>query len=228
MIDLPLLKTLVAIVPAAFGAVRHAPKAIRVLTRWGANRSRRKAAAISVEMKRFKHYQENQSALRSDTLRDLMAMGGLFFAAIMIFWIASSPSTTGWDHIATLGLVLEGAVAIGMGICLFDRVTTRLNQTREPHRTRLLQEIRLMRTRLDLAEARIRNAQTPILESETELLRIISAKLPSWRIISEAPLSPTSVVPERPFNHSPRRLSGSQSAARSSPHTSRILRGKRK
>ncbi len=227
MADLALLKTLIAVVPAVFGAVRHAPQAIRVLTRWGGNRSRRKAAAISADMKRFKHYQENQSALKSDTLRDLVAMGGLFVAALMILWIASSPSRTGWDRIATLGLVLEGVVAIALGIYLFDKVTTRLNRAREPHRTRLLQEIRLMKTRLDLAEARIRNAKTPILESEAELLRITSAKLPSWRIDLDSAFSQSPPLPESQLSHSPNKLARSQFVRRRSFHNSKILRRKR-
>ncbi|MEN2475418.1 hypothetical protein [Burkholderia sp. GS2Y] len=214
-----LLKILITVAPALFAVIRHAPKAIRVLMRWHTNRSRRKAATIVRDMKKVKYYQENPSSIKSETLRDLVGMTGMFIISIPIFWIALSPSTTGWDRIANIGLALEGLVSIILGFCIFNRLTTRLNRARDPHRTLLLEEVRLMRTRLDLTETRIRSAQTPIPNSEADLLRTIAAKLPSWNINSEFQSFSATATSSKSLNREKRKIKRFRTTTRNSSRT---------
>ncbi|MBN3796525.1 hypothetical protein [Burkholderia sp. Ac-20392] len=219
MTSIVLLKILIAVVPGLLSAIRHAPKAIRVLMRWYTNSSRRKAAAIVRDMRKIRYYQINQSAIKSETLKDLIGMTGMFIISIPIFWIALSPSKTGWDRIANMVLGLEGIVVLILGIFIFNRVTTRLNRARDPHRTLLLDEIRLMRTRLDLTEIRIRNTQTPIFKNEADLLRTIVAKLPQWNINSESQSLHATCSTSKPLNSSIRKIKKFRTSTRSSPRT---------
>lgn len=181
MFDFLQTKALAASIPFVVGAIKTLPMAIRFFKRWKNNRHRRCEAAVVLTMKKFREYEENNLALKANTLQDLLISGVFFFGFISAIAFAAQPSKNVADMWGTLFLALEGLIMMGMSIYWFSRVGTRLAQARHPERTKLLNEIRLMKARLNRLEKDIIERGDPILCEEAQVLRVMNRKLPSWK-----------------------------------------------
>jgi hypothetical protein len=182
MIDLLHLKTLLATVAPAGALIVNGPKLITTAKRWTKGRPRKKETAILLEMRRFAVYEESPVALKAATLREVVFAAGMFVACILCGAMAVAPSSGSSDHVVAIALALEALAMLAISMYSLDRVTTRLNRAHDPQRTRLRQEIRLIRALLDRVESDIASRKGPLLRDEADSLRIISSKLPAWSL----------------------------------------------
>ncbi|VWD01270.1 hypothetical protein BLA39750_02582 [Burkholderia lata] len=180
MMDISLIKTILAFIPPVVGLIAKGPDIVKAIRRWKSNRHRKREAAVYREMKVLKSYQENPVILVAVGNRELLMCGLLLVGFMLAAIVAASPSRSGWDLTASLMLAFESLCMLSGAVYLFNGVASRLNSARNPHRSMVLYEIKIMKIRLDRAEAEIRKRTDPLLESDLQALRSLGAKLPGW------------------------------------------------
>lgn len=178
--DFSIIKAIGPVAIPIIGIAAKGPSTLKAIRRRNSNRRRAREAAIFREIKALKSYQENPLILVAEGKSDML-MCVLFIVGFLLVAVAAIlPSKAGWNVTESLMLAVESLCMLAAGIYLFDRNASRLNKARNPHRTMVLHEIKIMRLRLDRAEADIRKRTDPILERDLQALRSLGTKLPIW------------------------------------------------
>lgn len=161
-IDVQTINHFAAAVGPIFGVTKIFPTMLKFLKKREFNRYRNVKEKFLKHQSRTLQYLENSSSLVADTLRDII------FAAISVFGgavamvgaLTIGPHASPLDKAANVVVFLESIALFSGCVWMLARLIERLNRVSKPAKYKILDEIELMKIRLDQTRSEVIKRKT--------------------------------------------------------------------